>query len=62
LDTAPGVTLSSSRSVLIDAGNDKGVFTQGDSTLAHDNNLAPKAGLSLQPGSYSGTLQYTITG
>ena len=44
------------------AGTDKGSYSQGDGTLANDNNLQPISGLSLESGTYSGTLQYTITG
>jgi hypothetical protein len=60
-DSSPGTTYSSSGSVLIDGGGDKGNYTQGNGSTT-DNKLTPTAGLHLQPGSYTGTLQYTITG
>jgi hypothetical protein len=61
-DDNPGTTMSSPKLVLTAGATDKGSYTQGDGTLAGDNNLLPTSGLSLESGTYSGTLQYTITG
>ncbi len=61
-DTTPGTTMSIPKQLLTADGTDKGSYTQGDTTAANDNNLTPAAGLTLQSGTYSGTLQYTITG
>ncbi len=60
-DDTPGITLSTPKATLTAPGGDKGSYTQGDGS-SNDNTITPAAGLSLEPGSYSGTLQYTITG
>jgi hypothetical protein len=59
-DNAAGTTLSNPKQVLTGGGTDKGSYSQGNGTLAGDNNLQPTTGLSLESGIYSGTLQYTI--
>jgi hypothetical protein len=61
-DDNPGTTMSSPKLVLTAGATDKGSYTQGDGTLGGDNNLLPTSGLSLESGTYNGTLQYTITG
>ncbi|HXT36342.1 MAG TPA: hypothetical protein VN837_12265 [Chloroflexota bacterium] len=61
-DATPGTTLSNTKQVMTADGTDKGSYTQGDGTAANDSNITPAVGLTLQSGTYSGTLQYTITG
>ncbi len=61
-DTTPGTTFSGTKQVLTADGTDKGSYTQGDGTAANDNKITPTTGLTLESGTYSGTLQYTITG
>ncbi|HVC79648.1 MAG TPA: hypothetical protein VNL35_03995 [Chloroflexota bacterium] len=61
-DTTPGTTLSNTKQVLTADGTDKGSYTQGDGTAANDSSITPATGLALESGTYSGTLQYTITG
>jgi hypothetical protein len=61
-DGTPGTTMSTPKQVLVAGGTDKGSYSQGDGTPGGDNNLQPTSGLSLESGTYSGTLQYTITG
>jgi len=61
-DVTPGTTLSNTKQVMTADGTDKGSYTQGDGTPANDSNLTPASGLSLESGTYTGTLQYTITG
>lgn len=61
-DATPGTTLSGTKQVMTADGTDKGSYTQGDGTPANDSNITPAAGLTLQSGTYTGTLQYTITG
>ncbi|MGH2410687.1 MAG: hypothetical protein ACRDGS_10000, partial [Chloroflexota bacterium] len=61
-DGTPGTTLSGTKQVLTADGTDKGSYTQGDGTPANDNSITPASGLTLQSGTYTGTLQYTITG
>jgi hypothetical protein len=61
-DDAAGTTLSTPKQVLTGGGTDKGSYSQGNGSLAGDNNLQPTAGLALESGTYGGTLQYTIMG
>ncbi len=61
-DDAPGITMSNPKLVLTAGSTDKGHYIQGDGTPAGDNNLQPTGSLSLESGTYSGTLQYTIMG
>ena len=61
-DDTPGTTMSTPKLVLTADGSDKGSYTQGNNNAATDNSIQPTSGLTLESGTYNGTLQYTIMG